>query len=559
MTLPIYKIMVYHGANLLHTIEHDANVVRVSDCLTGEVGTFSFTLPTSKAPSSYSYTNIALFDTVKIWLGYIETGGLATDPDMVGRIFHISSPVQTGNGYVRIYSGMNQGEVMQRNLDTKYWTDTHADVIVAELAADLGLGTSFSGDASDDYHVTLHMEDQKYWDIVKDISDYWVSAGVQISKDFYVDIGDVGHPTGHLVWKTRPLRTVGVETLTERNMKSFSVVKNLSQVFNAFFVYGELGKIGVVGAEGRCVPTDMDTWTYDGKTAGLWIEVLGVVDSDVGHVKVGANCLECLSTDPAHEAEFRRNITVPMLGKEKYQSLNFYIRKEFGGTDNIDVRLYAPDASNYFWTTVSMTSTHVFHQYELGQNNEYDVDKRPTGTWHKVGSPLWYYLPTIWFKGTFVSQERIWLDSLYFGHGRFRATVSDPTSITDYGVRELVVVDDALHSDAECTCRGNMLLSKMKDPSTQLEFTTALNTNVKIGDRLAITLPSENISAVNFDVLNVEHTFVAGAEGALTKAVLNSNERQREKVPNSPIEVLKKLSNEVRNLVKAGEKVYAPI
>ena len=547
--LPVYKIETYTGETLDYTITSDADVVRASDFLTSEVGTFSFTLPTKKE-GSYVYNDIAVDDTAKIWFGY-DT--VSTDPFTVGKILHISAPLQTEQGFVRIFTGLNHGEVLQRRLKTKYWTDVHADTIIAELASDLGLGTVFTGDASDDYHVTLHEEDKKYWDIVKALSDYWVSAGVAISKDFYVDIGDVGHPLGHLVWKTRPFRqTPNVEALTVGdNILSYNVVKSLASVNNNITVYGESGKIGVPGADGRKEPSNGDLWTID--AVGNWIQVHGTISvSAPANAKVGSNALECECEADTYLIEFRRNITVPFLGKEKYQTYNFWIDKYFGGTETLDVRLFAPDASNYFTTTINVTSAYVFHQMKLGESEEYDVDKNPTGIWHKVGSPSWHYLPTIGFSGTFGSQDIVWLDGLYFGHGRFRKTVSDAT----YDQRDLVIVDDALHSDAECESRGNMLLSTMKDSTIQLELTLKGNTNVKIGDRIPITIPAENITAVDFDVLNVEH--IISNAGFYTKAVLNSNEKQRDKIPNTPLEMLKRSTRDVQRLLKMQEKTYAP-
>lgn len=38
-----------------------------------------------------------------------------------------------------------------------------------------------------------------------------------------------------------------------------------------------------------------------------------------------------------------------------------------------------------------------------------------------------------------------------------------------------------------------------------MDITTKGNTNILVGDRLNLTIPAENISSQNFDVLTVEH------------------------------------------------------
>jgi len=556
MTIPTYKVEVYHGADLIHTIDSDASVVRASAFLSSEVGTFSFTVPAKKG-IDYVFNDILVDDTVKIWFGYRDSGGLPTDPFMVGKIYHISAPLKTPEGFIRVFSGMDLGEIMQRSLYTNYWKTIDADVIITELANYLGLGTSFTGDASDDYDVTLNVEDKKIWDIVREISDYWVSAGVQINKDFYVDIGDVGHPLGHLVWKTRPLRTVGVETLTlGENLVSYDIVKNLSQIYNNITVYGESGKIGMPGLTGRCEPSNKDLWTVD--NIANWTAIVGAISVNNASPKVGANCLRGSCVDAGKETRFRRTFTaVNCYGREAYQTLNFFIKVISDNVLTAKLKLFAPDISNYFEADISLTGGATDWQalktFQLGQNQEYDVDYNPNGTWHiGAGSPDWQQISTIDFDLTYsLVLQNVDVDGLYFGHGRFNKTVTDAT----YTTRDLVVVDTALHSDAECESRANILLSRMKLPTTQLEIITPGNINLKIGDRIPITLEPEGLSNVDFDILNVEHTF--SNAGFFTKIVMNSNERQRDKVPNTPLEALKRSIHDIQRLLKAQEKTYA--
>jgi hypothetical protein len=544
MTFPKYNIEVYHGANLIHTIESDASVVRASAFLSSEVGIFSFTLPAKKG-IDYVFNDLSVDDKAKIWFGY-ET--VPTDPFMVGKIYHISAPLQTETGFVRVFSGMDLGEIAQRSLYTNYWKAIDASVIVTELANYLGLGTTEI--EVDTHDVTLNVEDMKVWDILREISDYWVSSGVQISKDFYVDINN------KLVWKTRPLRTSGVETLTlGDNILSYDVVQNLSQVYNNITVYGESGKIGSPGLTGRCNPSDKDLWTVD--DIANWTAIVGAI-SVSGASKVGANCLRCVCVDAGKETQFRRTFTaINCYGREAYQTLNFFINVISDNVLTAKLKLFAPDISNYFEADIPLTGGATDWQalktFQLGQNQEYDAVYNPSGTWHiGAGSPDWQQISAIDFDLTYsLVLQNVYVDGLYFGHGRFNKTVTDST----YAARDLVVVDNELHSDAECESRANILLSRMKLPTTQLEITTPGNTNIKIGDRIPITLASEGWSNVDFDVLNVEHIF--STAGFYTKTVMNSNERQRDKVPNTPLEVLKRGSRDIQRLLKVQDKTYA--
>lgn len=150
-----------------------------------------------------------------------------------------------------------------------------------------------------------------------------------------------------------------------------------------------------------------------------------------------------------------------------------------------------------------------FNIFSLGDNNIYDADQNPDGQWRTVGSPSWETLGGIEFyinvgAGTYVFD----VDGLCFSFGRYRYTVSDATSQTNYGRRDLIVVDDDLNSTAECQRRAESLLYQKKDPVRRLDIVTNGNTNLLLGDQLSITLPAENISAENFYITTVEHNFV---------------------------------------------------
>lgn len=260
--IPVQKIEVWHGGSLLHTIT-DALSIRVREVLTDAVGTFKFAVATKKN-GDYLYNDINVYDTVKIWIDYDSVGAT---PLTVGKIYRISAPLKTKQGYLRLFYGKNQGEILERRVKgRKAWSGTAASTIVTELANDLGLGTSEI--EADTTAVTLTTDVDTYFDLLKKLSDYWYDAGNQVKKDFYVDVNN------NLVWKSRPLRTTGVETLSVgEEILSYILTHDATQLKNNITVYGkrevynpskygQTAKVQNPTVHGYTHPSDGDSWTW---------------------------------------------------------------------------------------------------------------------------------------------------------------------------------------------------------------------------------------------------------------------------------------------------------
>jgi hypothetical protein len=71
---------------------------------------------------------------------------------------------------------------------------------------------------------------ESYWSILQKVSDYWYDASTKVQKDFCVDTD------GELVWKARPWRTVGVETLTL--LHDYKLTQDILASKNSITVYG---------------------------------------------------------------------------------------------------------------------------------------------------------------------------------------------------------------------------------------------------------------------------------------------------------------------------------
>lgn len=544
MTNPVYKIETYTGETLDHTITKDA-VSYFKEIVTDGVGHFMFTVPTVKGkPDPYYYDDIALGDKVKIWFGHDSVSG---DPDFVGKVGKISAPLSTQSGYLRVISGLSQGEILLRRFKhSKYYSETGASTIVTEWANDIELGTEQI--ESDTTAVTLEVQTKSYFDLLREISD-WYDAGGSIKKDFHVAYCST-HANGDLVWKSRPFRTSGVETLTVGdNIIGYNVIRPIEPVKNDITVYGNFGHIGIPGEDGRTLPTDKDAWTVD--DIGNWYAIDGTIALAYSGNRIGSNHLAAYTGAEEFISQWRREWTGSPLnayGPGKYQTINFW----FAVADNCiesKVRILCPNITHSFEADLDMPgsmSGWLFRQFQLGVNQEYDADFNPSGVWTKNGSPKWFNMEGVDFYVEYNNVDRFThLDGLYFGHGRWRSTVSDNDSITAYGRRELEHIDDKLHSDTECNRKAQTLLYQKKDSPIQLEITTLGNRNILVGDQLPMTISAENISET-FDVISAEHSF--SSRGFLTKATMVNSVNIREAIELDPLRAISNLTRRMRHL-----------
>jgi len=551
LSLPVHKIETWNGS-LNYTITN-ALEIYMKEVITDGVGNFFFVVRTKDdGDPNYYYNDIALFDKVKIWLGWDSIGA---NPNFVGRVANISAPLDIGQGYVRVISGLSQGEILLRRFKTnKIYSAVEASTIVEEWASDLGLGDAV--DATSSKPVTLEIWSKNYFDLLREISDYWISDGTQIKRDFLVDINN------NLVWKDRPLRSSGVETLTVgSNIDYYNVKRDVDAIRNNIKVYGQEGKIGVPGEEGRKEPTDGDNWTLD--SVDNWIADLGSKGSGTSSPKVPPNYLQSISTSsPPYQALIKRSLSglIYTFGHSAYQTVNFYFRSAAA----VGIRLYAPNASNYFerFLGSSYPSWSSFQQLQLGENQTYNAITNPDGIWNQpgygAGSPQWGLLSYIAFYSDYGSSFITDIDGLYFGHGRWRGTALDlegaGSSGQLYGQRDLEAIDDKLHSDSDCSKRAKTLLYQKKDPPILIDVSVKGNTNILVGDQLTMTIPAENISAQPFHVLSVEHFFNTNVD-FITKASMINSGNLRTPIETEPIQMLSNLRRQLRALAKDEKEV----
>lgn len=545
---PVYKIETYTGVTLDHTITREATSIYCKEILTSGVGTFEFRVPAKKGVSAtYPFSDIALDDKVKIWLGYDV---IPADPIFVGRVTKAVGAFDKSSGHSRVISGLSQGEVLLRRLcKNKIWTSIAAHDIVDALCDDLSLGKTEVEVCL--FEIDIQVETERYFDVLKRVSDYWLTAIAQVKNDFYVDINN------NLVWHSRPIRTAGVETLTfPGNIISYSVQRDQEPVKNNITVYGKGGNVGTPGDLGRTVIDD--TWTLD--DAGNWTADIGTVAAELVTKQVGANSLKVTTNNPGtapYEYKIRRDLStlVPAFGVGAYKTLNFWIFHSATSPYDAKVRLYAPDSSNYFEASLGVGSAAwEWKSFKLGQTEEYDAVTNPTGPWTKSDSPNWSKLATICFYWSYGGggPGSHWYDGLYFGHGRFRGTVTDGSAD-----RDAEYVFDNLTSDAMCVSRANTFLYQQKTAPIQITATLKGNTNILVGDRSPVTIPPEGINAANYDVLSVEHLLRAEKTSLAfsTNATLLASGDIRNPSPRTATEKMIQYNQQLRLLGRAERNI----
>jgi len=105
-----------------------------------------------------------------------------------------------------------------------------------------------------------------------------------------------------------------------------------------------------------------------------------------------------------------------------------------------------------------------------------------------------------------------WIDGQFFGDRRWEATQEDSGSQASYGLRELVEVDEELHSDNECELRAKALLAQLKDPAEHLTLKSTVidyyANPLLPADKIPVTLPNENIDS-DYRIINGEYRVAA--------------------------------------------------
>jgi hypothetical protein len=518
-------IKIYNVADALqHTLTNQVCTTHMG--ANEDIGFFSIQISDPDAV----YADVAANWRVKVWFAD-GTVNDANPPTFAGKVSQNNTTL-TMQGYIRVISGRSNSEILQRRIKTRQvYSAVDASVVAADLASELGIYDAAKIEA-DTNHVTLTVDADNYLDVYKKLSDYWVSAGAQVKKDFYVD------EEKELVWNTRPIRTVGVETLTVgSNIKEYNVIRDFTQIKNHIVVYGR--KVPYVGLNdssnkfqvyqifGRKDPSNGDSYTH---SAG-WIDIQGTTTSETltPAPQVGANYTQNTGAISAgnYYCEFYRMFTDALSceGYDGYGAVEFWSMRFAMG--DAYVRLYCPDSSNYYQIQFTLAppagdNAWKFNRFSLGMANVYNASTNPDGQWVASGSPDWENISGIYFYAVSVTSGcYMGLDGLCFNFGRWRSVNDNAASIALCEQHDLTVVDELLNSDVECQSRAETLAYQQNTEVIRADVSVSGNSNILVGDQIPLTIPAEDIAATNFYVVAVEHIFEnAKKDGWKTKVSL---------------------------------------
>jgi len=422
--------------------------------------------------------------------GHIDIGRGSNIPQIITcRVEEVRCESLPRENYIRV-SGRCWGEKLFRRVVTKTYDNKKGEEIVKDLL-DYYVGLNHVRDSTelvedtDTTYTHLEYEETPVWDIIKYIAESSDLGGV-IGYDFRVAAD------GKFEFFPKNSKASPVSLSEKIEVSEYR--KDIHRVRNKIMVYGLADK---------SVPADKDAWTESlTPTDGNWYEVSGTVSFDTVTKIKGTGSIKTYAANLYYAAcRFVLNA-----GKEVnanlYPLLNFFMRRESGFNGNVNVILY--DAAD-------KSASHFFN---VGSEEwfpmEFGVGALNADAWDVESGFDWTQIKIIrfdcWFTGS--GTGSFWVDGLFFGGRRYSSTQEDATSQTNYGLRELVEVDEELYSDNDCDLRAKSLLDYLKDPAEYLQLRTTVldygNNPLLSGDKIHVTLPNENVDA-DFRIESVEY------------------------------------------------------
>ena len=428
--------------------------------------------------------------------GHIDIGRGTNVPQIitcrVEKVEYLSSP--TAN-YVRV-SGRCWGERIFRRVVTKTYENKKGEEIVKDII-DSYVGLSHTRDGvelienTDTTYTKLEYENTPVFDILKFIAETADKQGV-IGYDFRVA------PDGKFEFFPKNSKTSPVSLSEKIEVSSYR--KDIHRVRNKIIVYG---------AAEKTKPEDKDAWTetldIDDDGVNDWVSGTGTgtVSLDSSIKILGSYSIKHSNSTADYYSTLLLYLSNNIVNCNKYPILQFQIRKTTSFSDTCYIAIQ--DAwGNWAHRWFNVPADEKWHIIQIG------VGKKNADNWQYDGDFDWSQINEIrWdchFPGT--GTGSFWIDNLFFGGRRWEATQEDTGSQNNYGLRELVEVDEELHSDNACERRAKALLDHLKNPAEYLRVQSTVidygNTPLLPMDKIHVTLPNENVDS-DFRIESVEY------------------------------------------------------
>jgi hypothetical protein len=422
--------------------------------------------------------------------GNISIGRAATCPQiMTCRVENLKYESTPTENYLRV-SGRCWGERLFRRVVTKTYENKKGEEIIKDLL-DYCIGLSHVRNEvelvqdTDTTYTKLEYSDTPTMDILQQIASSSDHSGV-IGFDFRVA------PDGKFEFFPIGTKTNSVSLSEKIEASEYS--KDVIRVRNRITVYGTSDK---------SVPADKDEWTERlTPTDGTWTATSGTVSFDTTTKTRGSGSIKTY----ANHLIYAGSILTLNSGKEVnadiYPQLNIALYREASFNGNVTLSLFdTSDLAAHKEFTVG-NDKWFQNQIQVGQANA-DLWQVEDGfNWQQI----WRIRVICWFTDS--GPGSFWVDSLFFGGRQYSSLQEDATSQANFGLRELVEVNEEYCSDLECESHAKALLSNLKDPAESLALKSTVldygSTPILAGDQLHVTLPNEGVDG-DFRVLSVEY------------------------------------------------------
>jgi len=428
--------------------------------------------------------------------GSISIGrGLNVPQIIICRVEAVKYESTSTENYLRV-SGRCWGERLFRRTVTKTYENKKGEEIVKDLIDYyVGLSHNRGGteliEDTDTTYTKLEYENTPVFDILKYIAASADKNGV-IGYDFRIA------PDAKFEFFPRLSKTSSLSLSEKIEVSEYR--KDIHRVRN---------KITVYGAADKSAPLDKDAWTESlTPTDGSWSveQPENTISLDATSKVKGSYSIKTITG----VAEYAVPVFTLNSGKEVnaelYPVLSLYMALAQYCDGNIKIRLcdamgktadkYEKIANDQKWHKIDL---------KIGSKNALEwVDVESEFDWTQIKMVKWIGF----YAGGEQQTRAMWIDTLFFGGCRYSSIQEDSGSQNAYGLRELVEVDEELHSDNECALRANALLAYLKDPAENLTIRSTVidygNSPFLPGDKIHVALPNENVNA-DYRILAVEY------------------------------------------------------
>ncbi|MBA7472616.1 hypothetical protein ES707_07948 [subsurface metagenome] len=439
------------------------------------------------------------------------------------RVEEVTCESSSIENYLRV-KGRCWGEKLFRRVITKRYENQKGEAIVKDLIA-YYVGLSHVRDSTeliedtDTTYTLLEYENTPVFDVLKYIASSADKNGA-VGFDFRVE------PDAKFAFFPKNSKTspVSLSDLIE----SSDYKRDIHRIRNRIMTYGAREKPYPLDVDGQ--PWS-DSFTEDLTQVEYWLEhALGkwepitgntTMSIETSNVFQGSNCVKATCTAYMYYVSFWWVVPDNYVNTSQYPALVFAIKADNSHTLNHSIELHdGTGDDNVVWRgfTIPKAGEWQIIKLELGKNH---VDEWTESSFN-ISDFRWDLIMGVRF---IVNQKSgqygdVWVDIFHFGKGRWNARrpleAQEPTSSqTAYGVRELVEVDEELHSDNECDLRAKALLAHLENSAESITIRSTVidyGTNTLLpGDKIHISLPNENVDA-DYRIISTEYRVNAATQ-----------------------------------------------